>query len=379
MSKPGDNEKVKAKADRTASIVHMQAALKESSDRWEKVCEVYTEAWDKAFDALVTALQNVKSVKDARAKAIEDRWKTCIGLACVFLPVIGGEMALALAPIISTRTKLFVSTMEKKAQAAWTGFAANRPIVSLAVKEVGSQAGSKASEYAKEAAEAIQKEILEKLTPKYGDQIVPPPPKTPVQTFKDNNDLIEDRMNGLVKTFAEWNLSENWRNSLVPVAHDMFMNHPWIKTAPKVEQTMAMLEPLKKFIELALWFRWARTLDEPYWTRVHDWYVNENLGASMDARDVQARGRARLMSIDSVDFRFVFRRLQAILGYRDALRYKMKILDPESGMILAEQETIDMFVLIRYAKSSSHSRAILAELVPSKNLSYEFFSELKKL
>ena len=83
-------EKLEAQSRRTRQIAEMTAALKTASDQWEEVCRVYTTAWDDAYKNYVGALTDVRSLKELRAKREAEALSACIGLAFVFLPIIGG-------------------------------------------------------------------------------------------------------------------------------------------------------------------------------------------------------------------------------------------------------------------------------------------------
>jgi hypothetical protein len=375
-------DRIEEKVDRTALITDMLAKLKTASDRWAEVCRVYDGAWKAAFDTHAGVLGKVEKIKEERVKAAADRLKTCLDLACVFLPIIGGPAAVALAPILTARGKLLANTIERKAQAAWSAFATRRPIVSQVVKEIG----TRSAEAAQGAAAKIQEDVIEKLSPKYVVERALTENTNPLDAFIDNNNLTRGAMNKWVETCSDWNVKGGWERQLVPVAHDLFIHHPWIREAPPEQSTQALRAPLTFFIEMALWLRWARTLDEGYWRKVHDWYVNEYKGATRDSKSVKVRNY-RSWVVDALDFRVLWVHLK----WQYALKHKswkfydlnfdeMTLLDPESGGLggFAERQTIDLYTMIRRAK---HHRinGVLAELLPNAKIDPHLLNELAKM
>ncbi|MBL8178768.1 MAG: hypothetical protein JNK48_29105, partial [Bryobacterales bacterium] len=294
-----ENKELQQKVDHTALIVQMTTAANLAAHRWDEVARIYTEAWDSAFTTHLDVIGKVRAQKEARAKAALDRIKLCLELASVFLPMVGGPAAVAMAPILTARARLFVGTMEKKAQNMWKSYAAEEPIASKVLAEVGKRSLAEG----KSAVEKVQKDIIEKLAPKYQEAKAPPANTTPVKAFKDNNALTRDAMNVWLNDVAQWNVAGGWQRMLIPAAHALFLKHPWIRLAPTVEATQAMLKDLTRYIEMAVWFRWARTLNEAYWQKVQDWYYKDYSVKNLNDRRQMVENRARHMVIDALDYR----------------------------------------------------------------------------
>lgn len=349
---------LEAKVDRTALITHMLAELKVASDRWDEVCTTYDKAWGTAFDSYSGILAKIAAVKKQREAALASRLATCIELACVFLPIIGGPAAIALAPITTARAQLLVSTVSKRAQTSWTQFSTSRPVVSQVVKEIGTRSAG----VAKDAAAKIQKDIIDKLAPESSSAVVGVP-TDPLQAFKDKINLKRGELNTFVSACAAWNARDDWQRELVPVAYDMFLNQPWIKDAPLESETMKMRPSLSQTIEMALWLRWAQHLDEKYWKEIHDWYVKVyNKDNWRDGKQIRAAERYNWVrdAIDFDDLYWHFRRHYPRVWFWFG---QMKLIDARArGIGKPEYETIDMYLMITAAKK--RGKDILTRLLP---------------
>ncbi len=353
MGQPNTNQNLQAKVDRGALITDMHTALTLATTRWNEVCRIYTAAWDEAFENHAAALREISQIKKEREQALASMVQACLGMAAIFLPVIGGEIALSVAPILSTRTKLLVNTVEKRVQSKWKTFAKNQPVTALALEQAGGFAAGKV----KSAAEAIQKDIIDALTPSFPQNIEVPDVKTPVDALVGRNSRIEERMAIWVRNCSAWNVEGGWRKELVPVAHSMFLKQPWIGGAPPVDQTQQKKGVLRNLIELALWLRWARRLDEPYWQKVHDYWGPE----SYLKRQTMIMPRPEAWAVDALDFRKVLDRMNKIYPGARYLPLKLTVVDPKDGL---KRDTIDMWELIQQAKKPTRSRRMLRELMP---------------
>jgi len=350
-------KELQEKVDRTALILNMSTSLKTASDRWAEVCRIYDGAWKTAFESHAKILQEVQNIKIKREQEALDRLKLCIELAFVFLPIIGGEAAISLAPILTARGKLLANHLERQAQAAWSEFAASSPITSKVVKEIGTRSAKEA----KDAAEKIKNDIIGKLAPKYVKEKALAANTNPLDAFIDNNNLTRGEMNKWVESCSEWNVKGTWERELVPVAHELFLNHPWIRTAPPEQRTQDMRDQLTLFIEMALWLRWARGRDEEYWGKIHEWYVNDYSRRSRDGKYYQVDMNKSWVR-DALDYRVLWEHMRKVYPKMYHF-YGMTLLDPDSGMVRAERTTIDIYVMIRYAKHNS-GRGLLEELAP---------------
>ena len=350
-------KELQEKVDRTALILNMSTSLKTASDRWAEVCRIYDGAWKTAFESHAKILEKVQSIKKKREQEALDRLKLCIELAFVFLPIVGGEAAIALAPILTARGKLLANHIERQAQAAWSEFAARSPITSKVVKEIGTRSAKEA----KDAAEKIKNDIIEKLAPKYVKVKALAANTNPLDAFIDNNNLTRGEMNKWVESCSEWNVKGTWERELVPVAHELFLNHPWIRTAPPEQTTQEMRAQLTLFIEMALWLRWARRLDEEYWRKIHEWYVNEYSSRSRDGKYYYVDMNKSWVR-DALDYRVLWEHLRRVYPKMYKL-HGMTLLDPDSGIVWADTTTIDLWVMIRYAKHNSGD-GLLYELKP---------------
>jgi len=362
-------KELQQKVDHTALIVQMTAAVNEAAHRWDEVGRIYAESWDAGFGKHVEILGKIKAQKEARDKAGLEKAMLCFQLATVFLPVIGGPAAIAMAPILTARARLFTSTMEKKARDLWTGYARQEPIASKVVAEVG----KRSIDAGKSAAEKIQKSIVEKLIPKY-PELEAKPAVTPVKAFKDKNSATRDFMNGWVKECSGWNVAGGIDRLLIPVAHQLFLNHPWIKTAPAVEATLALQTSLTSYIEMAAWMRWARTLDEKHWKNVHTWYYTDYSTKNRNDRVQMVQNRSRRMALETLDYRSLYLHFAYNFPRGEYIR-KLTILDPSTGFP-GDDVTLDLYEFIQMAKSKEAAARMLKKLVPAGQMNEEIAGEL---
>src|SRR5262245_13665929 len=350
-------KELQEKVDRTALILNMSTSLKTASDRWAEVCRIYDGAWKTAFENHAKILEKVQSIKKKREQDALDRVKLCNELAFVFLPIGGGKAAIALAPVLNARGKMLAKPVRREAQTGLVEVSARSPITSKVVKEIGTRSAKEA----KDAAEKIKNDIIEKLAPKYVKEKALAANTNPLDAFIDNNNLTRGEMNKWVESCSEWNVKGAWERELVPVAHELFLNHPWIRTAPPEQTTQDMRAQLTLFIEMALWLRWARRLDEEYWRKIHEWYDKEYTGRSQDGKYYQVDMNKSWVR-DALDYRVLWEHLRKVYPKLYRL-HGMTLRDPDSGLIWADRTTIDLYVMIRYAKHNP-DWGLLYELAP---------------
>jgi hypothetical protein len=371
-------DRIEEKVDRGALITDMTTKLKTASDRWAEVCRIYDEAWGAAYNTYADVLGRIEKRKQVREQAAADKLKLCLELASVILPIVGKPAAIALAPILTARGKLLANTLERKAQAAWSEFATSRPIVSKVVKEIGTRAASAAQD----AATKIKDDIIKKLEPKYVVERVLAANTQPLTAFKDNHKLIQGEMNLWVQSCSEWNVKDRWERELVPVAHELFLNHPWIKTAPPEQETQNMRAPLTLFIEMALWLRWARALDMFYWRDLHIWYLDKYSRLSTrDGKRAAVRNNRRLV-IDALDYSDLWVHLRWQLGRNVWVFDKMTLEDPEAGIGGGERETINLYTMSEKVDpwvSPSFSTHFLMRLLPRERIDPELLQALAEM
>lgn len=362
-------KELQQKVDHTALIVQMTTAVNQAAHRWDEVGRIYAESWDAGFGKHVEILGKIKAQREAREKAGLEKAMLCLQLATVFLPIVGGPAAIAMAPILTARAKLFSSTMEKKARDLWTSYATQEPIASKVVAEVG----KRSIEAGKAAAEKIQKKIIEKLNPKY-PELEAKPAVSPVKAFKDKNSVTRDFMNGWVNDCAKWNVDGGIDRLLIPVAHQLFLNHPWIKTAPEVERTQALQTSLTSYIEMAAWLRWARTLDEKHWKEVHMWYHKDYSTKNLNDRVQMVQNRSRRMALETLDYRSLYLHFSYNFPRSLYIR-KLTILDPSTGFP-GDDVTLNLYEFIQLAKSKDAAARYLKQIVPSGQMNDDMAGEL---
>jgi hypothetical protein len=66
-----------------------------------------------------------------------------------------------------------------------------------------------------------------------------------------------------------------------------------------------MRPELALFVEIALWLRWARSRDDAYWKRVHDWYHTEYLRMKTQDGKREMAIAHRNWVMDALDDRFL--------------------------------------------------------------------------
>jgi hypothetical protein len=364
-------KEMEAKGEMGRMVTQMSTRLKKVSDRWEEVCRTYGKAWKDAYDAHSQTLSAIQKVKVDRKKAEAAAIGACLQLACVFLPMIGGAAAVAFAPILSTRARLFVNTMSRRATSKWTSFASSRPITAQVLQQIGDHSKSKAGE----AAEKIKASIVDALSPKPAAVKALPAVTDPVNEFILNSRLTLDFMNTWVDTCAKWDLEGGVNRLIIPVAFDLFMNHPWVKSAPPIEESAKMLGPMTGLIEMALWFRWAKGLDEKYWQAINDWYENEYRFAGQFGQDVQSRGRKYSEVVDALDFQPVLFRLDKITNFRRFFS-TMTLISPKTKL---GHPTINLHQLQKTAKNPGSSSYILGTFLPSGSRQDDLLKELVRM
>jgi hypothetical protein len=352
------------KVDRTALITQMNSANDQAAGRWDEVCRVYTDAWTTAYKGFTDTLAAIDTVKKKRVAAQAERIGMLFDLAAVLLPMIGGPLAIGFAPIVSARGQLLAQTVTRKAQAAWTGFASTRPIISEVIKEVGKHS----VKYAEDAATKVKDGIIAELTPQPPKLELNKPENVadPVRAFTDNLKVMKDDMAGWVNKCAQWNVAGGWERELVPVAHDLFLKHPWITAAPPPSATQAKRAHLEGLIEVSLWLRWARQLDEPYWTKAHNWYIREY---STPARGVDQQDMVRYKSdmvVDWLEFAPIYNRLEIAVPRVAHDIGGLSLYDPRTGhnkwgsaYRAFKTTTIDMLHLIVLAKNANDCVGLL--------------------
>lgn len=356
--------RVEELADATKLITDMTTKLAHASTRWEEVCRVYEKAWDEAFAAHVGVLDKISALKKQREQALKNRVTAFFELACIFLPVIGGKVAVRLAPILTARGQLLAGHVQKTLTAEWNRYTADHALVSKAMGMFGEYSVDQAKEFGT----AVKNDIIDSLAPKLKQNFeVAPSDANPVDAFINRNKAVSDSMHGWVSKVSDWNVAGGWKRHLVPIAHDMFLAHPWIRKAPPVEDTQALKPQMVKFIEIALWLTWARTLDEAYWKQVDSWYNTEYVSASRNVKVIQVQGRARRWATDALDFASLWTRIRGTFP-RNGRFGGMTILDPDSGMILAEGYTVNLYSMIRTAKNKNWSFYLLQDQLRPKTI-----------
>jgi hypothetical protein len=361
--------------DYNALVIDMNSKVDAARDRWAVVCETYTEAWDKAVKTQDDVFKKVNAMKAERERRARALLEGVISMAFVFLPMIGGPVAMGLAPILTARAQLFAKTMEKKMQSAWTEAAKSQPIVARAVQEIGAAGSNKA----KEAMEAIGSEIIDALAPKYGKLEAPPRNRTPLEAFKDRNVITRGEINQWVNRWSTVNVQgPEWKRALIPVAHALLLNSPWVKSAPPEPQTIGRRESLRQFFELIFWVMWAQNLDGAYWSNVDEWYRTKYVGHSVDGKTNQAKFQRNWVysAIDLAPIYLHFRwhmprEYQYFFG-------EMKIHDPSEGFGLAEIWTINPYEAFKLSRTEKVSDGLI-RLLKDSRVERDFVKELRHL
>jgi hypothetical protein len=197
-TQPANSQKAQPEPDYDAYVLDMNTKADAARDRWNVVCSVYTEAWDAAVKAQDDVFKEITKLKEERARREKEQRDQILSFAYVFLPMVGGAIAFRLAPILTTRAQLFVTTMQKKLGGAWASAAASQPIVAKVVQEIGSRGANKATA----AMESIKKDIIGALEPKANTIEAPQRNRTPLETFKDRNILVRGQINSWVSHWS---------------------------------------------------------------------------------------------------------------------------------------------------------------------------------
>lgn len=110
-------------------------------------------------------------------------------------------------------------------------------------------------------------------------------------------------------------------------------------------QTQKSEANLARLIESALWIRWGRKLDEPYWRKVHE-LDNEYLHSNF--RDNMILGRFREKSMNAIDHEPVLGRLNALSIDAYAMNL-MSVRDKGFFTAMPVVRTVDLWEFIQLA------------------------------
>jgi hypothetical protein len=374
--KPAPQPKAQPAPDYDAYVLDMNSKADSARDRWNVVCSTYTEAWDAAMKTQNDVLDKVKENKAAREKREKEQRDQILAFAYMFLPMVGGAIAFRLAPILTTRAQLFVSTMSKKLGGAWATTAASHPIVAKVVQEIGSRGTNKATA----AMESIKKDIIGALEPKATSIEAPPRNRTPLESFKERNILVRAQINDWVNRWSTVNVSgEDWQKALIPVAHAMLLSHPWITTAPPEAQTLARREAYTRFFELVFWTLWGQNLDGPYWYNVDEWYRTKFDGKSKQARVHELTQRKQWV-FDLVELEPIYLHFRSNMPREFRYHFgQMRILDPTHSWIApSDMETINPYTAFKKSREEKIADQIM-RVLPDSGYDRDFLKEMRAL
>jgi hypothetical protein len=172
---------------------------------------------------------------------------------------------------------------------------------------------------------------------------------------------------------------EDWQKALIPVAHTLLLEHPWIKSAPPEAQTMSRREAYTRFFEMTFWTMWAQNLDGQYWYNVDEWYREKFDGRSLQARGDQTRDKKKWV-FDLLDLRPIHRHFRNNMPREFRHHFgEMRILDPSHSWIaMADETTINPYTAFKRSREEKAADQLM-RLLPTAGTDRDFIKEMRAL
>lgn len=343
MGLPTPIKSLSTKVDHTALITQMSAALKAASDAWDEVCGSYLIGWQTAYDNYTDALAKSGEVRKARLLAERERLMWAAEFALAIIPGAG----LCLCPILTARASLLARYVAREVNTA----AIQAPIISRIAPLLAAEAKKPLFEITSN----IKNSILDKLIPMDSVQelnsVAASTPAQFSQAYTDSVKRVRGEMDRWVLTVAGWNTQNGIERMLIPLAHELFMKHPWIADVPTESQAQSARPQIARAIELGLWLRWLSNLDLDKWSKIDD-SLKEYRGAlNMDGKQIR-RDRYREELDQIVDLYPLWPRLREIDKrfrhmYADVLEYA----NMRGFSVAGDRRCPDMYPMIFTART----------------------------
>jgi hypothetical protein len=206
-----------------------------------------------------------------------------------------------------------------------------------------------------EITSSIKNNILDKLIPmESAQELNPGVASTPAQfsqAYVDSVKRVRGDMDRWVLTVAGWNTQNGLERMLIPLAHELFMKHPWIAGVPTESQSQSARPKIARAIELGLWLRWLSNLDRDKWSKIDD-SLKEYRGAlNMDGKQIR-RDRYHTELDQLVDLYPLWPRLREVdahfrFMYADVLEYA----NMRGFSVAGDRRCPDMYPMIFTART----------------------------